>query len=77
MVGGCVGEAAVPLVIGGMMQSVGPQSLPLAILGMVLLLVLALVTVEILGRRAKREVEGGSEGGVVKQSVYGAVSVSA
>ena len=74
-----------PLVIGGMMQSVGPQSLPLAILGMVLLLVLALVTVEILGRRAKREVEGGSEGrvvkgregGVVKQSVYGAVSVSA
>jgi len=85
VVGGCVGEAAVPLVIGGMMQSVGPQSLPLAILGMVLLLVLALVTVEILGRRAKREVEGGSEGrvvkgregGVVKQSVYGAVSVSA
>ena len=77
VVGGCVGEAAMPLVIGGMMQIVGPQSLPLSILGMVLLLVLALVTVEILGRMAKREVEGGRDGGVVKRSVYGAVSVSA
>ena len=77
VVGGCVGEAAVPLVIGGMMQLVGPQSLPLSILGMVLLLILALVTVEILGRRAKREGEGVREGGVVKQSMYGAVSVGA
>lgn len=76
VVGGCVGEAAVPLVIGGMMQLVGPQSLPMSILGVVLLLVLALLMIEMLGRRAKREVEGRRKEGVVRESVYGAIAVS-
>lgn len=76
VIGGCLGEAAVPLVLGGMMQLVGPQSLPLSILGVVVLLASAQLTIEMLGRRVTREVEGMREAGMVGGSVYGAVEVS-
>ena len=50
-----------PLVIGGLMQVLGPETLPIAILGLVCTLVLTLCVVEGLGRHSLQKEEEGEE----------------
>jgi len=48
VIGGCVGEAAVPVLVGAAMHSSGPSFLPPSILALVCVLVLMVVGMEVI-----------------------------
>jgi len=62
VIGGCVGEAAVPVLVGAAMHSSGPSSLPPSILAMVGVLVLMVIGMEVIVWRKE-----GREGGEAQQ----------
>jgi hypothetical protein len=63
VIGGCVGEATMPVLIGAAMHIVGPRALPCAVLVLAVVLCAQLALVDCLGRRAATGAAVGSWGG--------------
>jgi len=51
VIGGCCGEALVPVIVGALMSTLGPRALPSSILSCTLLLAMVYILVMVLGRQ--------------------------
>ena len=79
VIGGCIGEATMPVLIGAGVHVLGPRALPCAVLGLAVVLCAQLALVDCLGKRRAAAVAaagggagasgGGAEGASVASSV--------